>query len=150
MAEDAPTEDDVTMEVEEETPEVEAEPEDMDVMSALKLTLRKSLAFDGLKRGLHECAKALDSGRARLCCLAEDCDHPEYVHLVKALCEEHNVFLLMVPTGKNLGEWCGLCKTDEEGVAKSIVRCSCAVVTDYGEDTHALSILLAHVKQGRN
>jgi small subunit ribosomal protein S12e len=120
---------------------------DMDVMTALKITLKKALVHDGLKRGLHECAKALDSGRARLCCLAEDCDHPEYVQLVKALCEEHNVYLLMVATGKQLGEWCGLCKIDLEGQAKSVVRCSCSVITDYGEDTHALKILMEHLKK---
>lgn len=42
------------------------------------------------------CAKALDRGSARLCCLAKDCDNPEYTQLVRALCDEGNVHLIMV------------------------------------------------------
>ena len=44
------------------------------------------------------CAKVLDRGSARLCCLAKDCDNPEYTQLVRALCDEGNVHLIMVST----------------------------------------------------
>ena len=87
-----------------------------------------------------------DMHAARLCCLAQDCDEPAYTRLVKALCDEQNVNLIMVPTGKQLGEWCGLCKIDQEGAPRKIVRASCACVTDYGEETHALSVLLDYLK----
>ncbi|KAG6506108.1 hypothetical protein ZIOFF_031423 [Zingiber officinale] len=64
--------------------------EPMDLMTALQLVLKKSLAHDGLVRGLHEGAKAIEKHAAQLCILAEGCDQAGYVKLVKALCREHN------------------------------------------------------------
>src|SRR3546814_12304531 len=83
--------------------------------------------------------KALDRGAARLCCLAKDGDEAEYTRLVQALCEENGVDLIMVDSGKELGEWCGLVKYDADGSARKAVRTSCAVVTDFGEETAALT-----------
>jgi len=80
----------------------------MDLMTALQLVLRKSLAHGGLSRGLHEGAKVIEKHAAQLCVLAEDCNQPDYVKLVKALCADHNVNLLTVPSAKTLGEWAGV------------------------------------------
>lgn len=82
--------------------------EPMDLMTALQLVLRKSLAHDGLIRGLHEGAKAIEKHAAQLCVLAEDCNQPDYVKLVKALCADHNVHLVAIPSAKTLGEWAGV------------------------------------------
>lgn len=82
--------------------------EPMDIMTALQLVLKKSLAHDGLSRGLHEGAKAIEKHAAQLCVLAEDCDQPDYVKLVRALCADHNVSLITVPSAKTLGEWAGV------------------------------------------
>ncbi|XP_028760733.1 40S ribosomal protein S12-2-like [Neltuma alba] len=101
--------------------------ESMDIMTALQLVLRKSLAHGGLARGLHEAAKVIEKHAAHLCVLAEDCDQPDYVKLVKALCVDHNVKLMTVASSKTLGEWAGLCKIDSEGKARKVVGCSCVV-----------------------
>ncbi|CAN6346762.1 unnamed protein product, partial [Urochloa humidicola] len=120
--------------------------EPMDLMTALQLVMKKSGAHDGLVKGLREAAKAIEKHAAQLCVLAEDCDQPDYVKLVKALCSEHNVHLVTVPSAKTLGEWAGLCKIDSEGKARKVVGCSCVVVKDYGEESEGLNIVQEYVK----
>ncbi|XP_010540164.1 PREDICTED: 40S ribosomal protein S12-2-like, partial [Tarenaya hassleriana] len=78
--------------------------------------------------------------------LAESCDQPDYVKLVKALCTDHNINLLTVQDAKTLGEWAGLCKIDSEGGARKVVGCSCIVVKDYGEETTALNVVRKHLE----
>ncbi|CAM9291716.1 unnamed protein product [Heterosigma akashiwo] len=134
------------VEMETSAPEV-VEVEEMSVLDALKEVLKKALIHDGLRRGLHECAKALDRHAARLCCLAKDCDSDEYTRLVRALCEEGGVHLVMVDSRAQLGEMCGLAKLDVDGSVKKAVNTSCAVVTDFGEDSQALNILLDYLKK---
>jgi len=108
--------------------------------------LKKALIHDGLARGLHECAKALDRRQAHLCFLATSCDEAGYVNLVRALCREHKINLLEVPDGQQLGEWAGLCKIDKEGRARKVVSCSCVVVKDFGQESEALNYLLELIK----
>ena len=127
--------------------EVAAEAAPMDVETALKEVLKNALVHDGLARGLHECAKMLDKGEAKLCILASSCNEPAYTKLVEALCAEHGVNLMKVSDGKQLGEWAGLCKVDKEGTARKVVGCSCVVVTEFGEESPALTILQEHFKK---
>ncbi|KAB1996238.1 40S ribosomal S12 [Gossypium arboreum] len=118
--------------------------EPMDINAALPLVIRKSKAHGGLARGLHEAAKAIEKHNAHLCVLADDCDQPDYVKLVKALCADHNVKVLRAPSAKTLGEWAGLCKIDSEGKARKVVGCSCVVVKDYGEQHEAVEVVQQH------
>uniref|UniRef100_A0A0D6QWJ6 40S ribosomal protein S12 n=1 Tax=Araucaria cunninghamii TaxID=56994 RepID=A0A0D6QWJ6_ARACU len=120
--------------------------EPMDILTALQLVFKKSLAHDGLIRGLHEGAKAIEKHAAQLCVLAEDCNQPDYTKLVQALCAEHNVNLISVPSAKKLGEWAGLCKIDSEGKARKVVGCSCVVVKDYGEESEGFNVIQEYVK----
>nr|Q9SMI3.1 RecName: Full=Small ribosomal subunit protein eS12; AltName: Full=40S ribosomal protein S12 [Cyanophora paradoxa]CAB57311.1 40s ribosomal protein S12 [Cyanophora paradoxa] len=119
----------------------------MDVMTALKEVLKKAMVVDGLKRGLHECAKALDQRSAQLCVLAANVNEPAYTRLVEALCAEHGINLIKVPENKQLGEWVGLCKIDKEGKARKVVGCSCAVITKFGEESEARQVLMEYLKK---
>uniref|UniRef100_A0A7S2WKD4 40S ribosomal protein S12 n=1 Tax=Eucampia antarctica TaxID=49252 RepID=A0A7S2WKD4_9STRA len=132
----------VVEEVEEVVEDVE-----MSVLDALKEVLKKALIHDGLKKGLHESAKALDRRSARLCCLAKDCENEEYKKLIRALCAEGEVPVIMVDAGKDLGAWCGLAKLDDDGSVKKAVRTSCAIITDFGEETRALTVLLDYLQK---
>ena len=138
--EDPPTE-----EPTEDAPAEEATPAEppMDVETALQKVLKNALCHDGLFRGLHECCKALDQGIVKLCVLSQACNEPAYTKLIEALCAEKGVDLMKVSDGKQLGEWVGLAKVDKEGTARKVVGCSCAVVTDFGEESEALNILKA-------
>ena len=131
----------------EEAPAAEVEVQEMSVLDALKDVLKRALIHGGLKRGLREVAKALDSRTAKLCCLAKDCDNAEYSRLVRALCDEGGVNLIMVDEGRQLGEWAGLCKIDKEGAARKVVGASCVVVTNFGEEGQALSVLQETLKK---
>ncbi|XP_058535716.1 small ribosomal subunit protein eS12-like [Ochotona princeps] len=99
-----------------------------DMNTALQEVLKTALIHDGLVRGIHETAKALDKRQAHLCVLASNCDEPMHVKLVEDLCAQHQINLIKVDDNKKLGEWVGLCKTDREGKPWRVVGCSCVVV----------------------
>ncbi len=88
----------------------------------------------------------MDSGAARLCILSNDCDNAEYKKLVQALCAESGVHLIMADHGSEISEWVGLAKLNADGTVRKAVRCSVAVVTDFGEETAALDVVLKYVK----
>ena len=135
----------------EAAPEVEAPApsEPMDLMSALQMVLKKALAHNQLARGLHEGCKAIERGDCQLVVLAKDCNQNDYKKLVEALARKHNVDIVEVPKNTQLGEWCGLCKIDAEGNPRKVVKCSMAVVKDYGEDSEGLNILMEHLKANK-
>ncbi|XP_064220359.1 small ribosomal subunit protein eS12-like [Aotus nancymaae] len=113
----------------------------MDVNTDLKEVLKSALIHDGLARGIHEAAKALDKHQAHLCVLASNCDKPMYVRLVEALCAEHQINLIKVDDNKKLGEWVGLCKTDKEGKPGKVIGCSCVVVKDSGKESQTKDVI---------
>ncbi|KAI9884613.1 MAG: 40S ribosomal protein S12 [Watsoniomyces obsoletus] len=121
----------------------------MSVTDALKGVLKVALIHDGLARGLREASKALDRRQAHMCVLNEACEEEPYKKLVVALCSEHNIPLIKVPDGKELGQWAGLCVLDREGNARKVVNCSCVVVRDWGEESQERSVLLDYFQKER-
>ncbi|CAB3370758.1 small ribosomal subunit protein eS12 [Cloeon dipterum] len=119
----------------------------MDINKAVQKVLMTALIHDGLSRGIHESAKALDKRQALLCVLAENCDEPMYKKLVQGLCNEHQIPLIKVDDNKKLGEWAGLCKIDSTGKARKVVGCSCVVVRDWGEETPECDYVKEYLKQ---
>merc|ERR1712050_425965 len=107
--------------------------------------LKNALVVDGVIRGLHEVAKYIDAGKAQVCMLAESCNEPTYKKLVQGLCLEKNVPLIDVADNKTLGEWCGLCKIDKDGLPRKVVGASCVVVTDWGEEGKGYDYLQQHL-----
>ena len=131
-----------------EAPAPVEEEEVTDLMGAVKRVLKHALVVDGAIRGLHEVAKHVDAGKAQVVFLAESCNEPTYKKLVQGLCLEKNVPLIDVPDNKSLGEWAGLCKIDAEGNATKVVKASCCVIHNWGEDSPARQHLLEnHLNQ---
>jgi small subunit ribosomal protein S12e len=126
--------------------EVVESTEELTVQSALKQVLQRALAHNGLRRGLHECAKELERGNARLCILAQDCDNAEYTKLIQALCTEKSVPLIMSDKGVEIAEWVGLAKLNADGTVRKVKRTSVAVISDFGEDSLALNKVLEYVQ----
>ena len=89
--------------------------------------------------------RALDRHAGRLCFLAKDCNSAEYTTLVQALAAESGINVISVPTGKELAAWCGLAKLTAEGEVRKVPKCSCAVITDFGETSDALLAVQKHV-----
>jgi len=117
------------------------------IHTAIKTVLKKSLANNGVVKGLNEVVKALDRKEALLAVLSEDCEDAKYKKLVTSLCKANNIPLLEVEKRSELGEWLSQCKYDKTGVARKIRGCSSAAIKDYGEDTEALNFVLNHIKE---
>ncbi|CDJ58383.1 40S ribosomal protein S12, putative [Eimeria maxima] len=106
-----------------------------DLQTAIKRVLKNALIHDGLVRGIHEVAKALDSKRAQACFLADSCSEPEYKKLIKGLCKENKIPLIEVNNSKELGEYSGLCRIDNEGLPRKIVGASSVAIIDFGQQS---------------
>ncbi|KAH0477355.1 MAG: hypothetical protein KVP17_002713 [Porospora cf. gigantea B] len=123
----------------------EAQEEITDLGVAVEQVIKTALKSDGLRRGIHECVKVIDGGRAHVCFLADSVEEEAYTKLIKALCEEKSVPIIHIPNQKTLGEMCGLCKIDRDGNPRKVVGCGVAVITEYGLDTQAFQFLKKHL-----
>lgn len=139
--------DDVPMAAAADAAPADAAPKDIN--SAIQEVLKEALIADGLSRGLHETTKSLDKRQALLCVLADNCDEPMYKKLIQALCQEHQIPLIKVDSNVKLGEWAGLCKLDQEGNPRKVVRCSSVVVRDWGKETPAQDMVKEYINTNK-
>merc|ERR1719263_217551 len=116
------------------------------INDAIKNVIKKSMAADGLVKGLNQVGKALDKQDAYLCILAEDCNDPKYKKLITALAKQSKIPLISVDKRETLGEWLGQCKYDNQGVARKVKGASSCAIKNYGENSEALSYLEQHIK----
>ena len=133
-----------------EQPKVVEEEKADNIHTATKNVLKKSLANNGVVKGLNEVVKALDRKEALLCVLASDCEDAKYKKLVTSLCKANNIPLLEIDQRKEVGEWLSQCKYDKTGVARKVRGCSSAAIRDYGEETESLNFVLNYIKENGN
>ncbi|KAF0852896.1 40S small subunit ribosomal protein eS12 (rpS12) [Andalucia godoyi] len=121
---------------------------ELDLRSALQDVMKKSTTVDGLRRGLREATKALDRKEAIFAVLADDCDEAAYKKLIESLCKNHGIPLITGFGKHEIGELGGLAKRNAEGSVRKNVKCSCAVVTDFGDDsTPAAQFIKSHISK---
>ena len=107
----------------------EEEENKMDLAQALAQVLKDARANDCLARGLREVCKAVESKKAAFVIIAESCDDEKYKKCIEALCDDCEINRIKVPDSKQLGQWCGLVRTDAENNVVKVVKCSsCAVL----------------------
>jgi small subunit ribosomal protein S12e len=97
----------------EEVEQQEEEKEEMNKVNAARQVIKRAKFANGMLQGLNEVAKALDSKRAQLCFLSEDCEDAKYKKLITALCKQNNIPICDVEQRVDLGEWLGQCKYDK-------------------------------------
>jgi small subunit ribosomal protein S12e len=117
----------------------------MDVPTALQQVANQAVSHRHIARGLNESTRALDQRKAVLCLLASNCNESNYITLIEALCTDHQIPLIKVDDNQVLGQWVGLCKLDEDGEPKKVVKCSCAVITAWGPETEAQTFIKNHI-----
>lgn len=126
---------------EESKVEAPAEEQEMTIFEAIRELLKKASHRNGLFRGINEVARAIDKGEAKVCFVADNCELGDYKNLVKALCTEKEVPLVNVADRLTLGEWAGMCKIDNSGVARNVVKCSSVALSHVDEETKAWKVL---------
>ncbi|CAD2086074.1 40S ribosomal protein S12, putative [Plasmodium vinckei brucechwatti] len=115
-----------------------------DNITAIQKVIKNALVHDGLKIGIREVIKSIESKEAKVCFLSNVCSEPAYKKLVTALCAEKQIPLFMIDNdSKDLGQWSGLFKVDKEGNARKIIGASSVAVIDFGEESAERDFLMS-------
>ncbi|CXI00504.1 40S ribosomal protein S12, putative [Plasmodium berghei] len=115
-----------------------------DNVTAIQKVIKNALVHDGLKIGIREVIKSIESKEAKVCFLSNVCSEPAYKKLVTALCAEKQIPLFMIDNdSKDLGQWSGLFKVDKEGNARKIIGASSVAIIDFGEESAERDFLMS-------
>jgi ribosomal protein L7Ae-like RNA K-turn-binding protein len=123
--------------------------------TAIQTVLGIALHHGGVVKGVAETLKSLESGRAKVVFLADDCDNEQYKSTVRALAEQNRVPVVEIPSWVELKDYCKLGLdsqtiqkiAEEKGKeAKIKPRCSAAAIVDWGEDSEARGFLENELK----
>eukprot|EP00484_Ammonia_sp_Unknown_P025661 CAMPEP_0197032042 /NCGR_PEP_ID=MMETSP1384-20130603/10818_1 /TAXON_ID=29189 /ORGANISM="Ammonia sp." /LENGTH=136 /DNA_ID=CAMNT_0042461637 /DNA_START=116 /DNA_END=526 /DNA_ORIENTATION=+ len=133
----------------------EEEEKAMDFTIALAQVLKDARANDCLARGLREVCKAVESKKAVFVIVANSCDDDKYKKCIEALCADCGINRISIPDAKQLGQWCGLVRTDQENNIVKVVKCSsCAVINsdsnplpDSVQDSAAFKMVMESMKK---
>jgi len=143
----------------EEVPQTEMVIEEnrpLDRTTAIQTVLGIALYHGGVVKGVAEVVKSLESGRAKVVFIAEDCDNEGLKELVRAHSAQTGVPVVEVPTWVELKDYCKLGMlsstiikiAEEKGKeAKIKPRCSVAAIVEWGEDSEARGFLENELKQ---
>ncbi|CRG99857.1 40S ribosomal protein S12, putative [Plasmodium relictum] len=116
----------------------------LDNTTAIQKVIKNAHVHDGLKVGIREVIKAIESKEAKVCFLSSVCSEPAYKKLITALCAEKNIPLFLVQNdSKDLGHWAGLYKLDKDGNARKIIGASSVAIVDFGEDSAEREFLMS-------
>lgn len=124
--------------------------ETLDTAEALQQVVQKAHRHRHLSRGLNECARALEQRRAVLCVVSNNITEADYLKLIQALSQEHQIPLMKVDDSELLGTWAGLAKYDEEGNAKKVVKCGCVVIQQWDGVDEASTCVQSFIKNNLN
>ena len=140
------------MEVETNNENVNVESKELTKESAIQLVIQRALTVNGMIKGISETIKLLEQGRIKLVFLADDCDNEQYKETLQAIADLHKVKVVSIESWQKLKDFCKLGLPSETIVKiaedkgkepKIKPRCSCASITDFGEEhREALDFLL--------
>lgn len=140
------------MEVDTVNENVNVEPKELNKESAIQLVIERALSVNGVLKGVSETIKHLEQDKVKLVFLADDCDSDPYRETLTAIAKLHKVKVVSIDSWETLKDFCklGLPSETLRKIAESKgkdpkikPRCSCACITDYGDEhKEALEYLL--------
>jgi len=92
------------------------EPKEMTNVLAIQIIITNARNNNGLIKGIAETVKALESQKAKVVFIAEDCDNDEYKKLITTLTAQYKVPLIEIPQWIDLKDSCKL------GLHSEIIR----------------------------